>query len=99
MNISELTKLLEKQINSKMDEMTALGKQAKGLNLQAEKLYLKMAALWINELKPAENLIKSQNPGLCELFDSLEKIHNQPAKKKESDLDIGMTISSFDQKD
>lgn len=97
MNISELTKLLEQEINSKMEEMTTLGKEAKQLSMQAEKLYLKMAALWMNELKPAENLIRSQNPQLCELFDSLEKIYTQPEKKKD-DLDLGMTLSSYDQK-
>lgn len=100
MNISELTRLLEEQINFKMHEMTILGKEAKELSLQAEKLYLKMAVLWVNELKPAEMVIRAQNPQLCELFDSLEKIHAQPDKKKEeNEFDLGMTISSFDQKD
>lgn len=98
MNISELTRLLEEQINFKMHEMTTLGKEAKELSLKAETIYLKMAALWINELKPAENLIRSQNPQLCELFDSLEKIYAQPEKKKdENEFDLGMTISSFDE--
>lgn len=100
MNISELTRRLEEQINFKMHEMTTLGKEAKELSLQAEKLYVKMAVLWVNELKPAEMLIRSQNPQLCELFDSLEKIYAEPAKKKEeSEFDLGMTLSSFDKKD
>ncbi len=97
MNISELTKLLEEQINFKMYEMTSLGKEAKELSKKADAIYLKMAELWINELKPAENLIRSQNPELCELFDSLEKIYSKPSKE-ESDFDLGMTIGSFDQK-
>ena len=100
MNISELTRLLEEQINLKMIELTDLGKEAKSWQAKADHSYKQMADLWLNELKPAENLIRSQNPQLCELFDSLEKIYTQPVKKKEeNEFDLGMTISSFDQKD
>ena len=91
MNISELTKLLEEQVNLKLEEMQSIDQQV-------EELMSKMASIWVNDLKPAETFVRLENPHLCKIFDRLEKIYDNP-KKKESGLEIGTTISSYDQKD
>ena len=99
MTILELTKLLEEQIEVRITDLQRIGAKAKEAQKKADDLYMSMAIIWAAELKPAENIIRAQNPELCELFDSLENIYNESRNvKQESELDLGMTISSFDQK-
>ena len=99
LTILELTKLLEEQINTRITDLHRIGDKAKEAQQKVDDLYMSMAIIWAAELKPAENIIRAQNPELCELFDSLENIYNESRNTKpESELDLGMSISSFDQK-
>ncbi len=75
MTIKELANKLESQINTKLEIMTELGKESKSLQLKLEAIRIKMATLWVDELKGAENIIRLQNPMLNDLFNSLEDVY------------------------
>lgn len=96
MTIQQLVSKLESQITIQLNELSQMGKKAQKLQQEADEQYAKMAILWANELKPAEIFIRTQNPQLCELFDSLEKIYTTP---KETAFDLGMVIGNYDKKD
>lgn len=81
MNIAELVSKLEEQINHKIHTLTTLGKEAKELQKNIDKLYLKMAAIWCEELKAAEGIVKQHNPELIELFDTLETVYQSKGDK------------------
>lgn len=80
MNLNEIMKELENHINSKMDEMTSLGKKAKHnlkqikeLEKENDAIHLEMADI-LKQLEPVECIVRQQNPQVNELFDNLKNL-------------------------
>lgn len=74
MSIAQLTHMLETQINEKMDEFHKIGTEAKRVRTELDALYNKMLDIFIY-IRPAENIVRLQNPGLNPLFDELAKLY------------------------
>jgi len=78
-DIKELFVLMQKKIDEKMEEFNALGKESKELLKQAHAKEKKMAEIY-QELGPVQYLIRTQNPELCDLFDSLVELTKETRK-------------------
>jgi len=79
--IKKLTYQLQKEIDKKMNEFAELGKLAKSLRKELDDIHLKMGTI-VQDLQPVDSLIRTQNPEMCELFDSLLEL-TQKTKKKD----------------
>lgn len=71
MNLKELASELENQINTHMDKLAKVGKEAKKTQQKLDQQYQVMAKI-LKELEPVESIVRSQNPNLCPLFDELQ---------------------------
>jgi len=70
-DINKLFSQLETEINTRMDEFSKVGAQAKKLQKEAKIKQDRMIEIY-NELKPVHAIIREQNPKYKELFDAME---------------------------
>jgi hypothetical protein len=71
LSIDELNKRIELQINKKMEQFSKLGVKSKAAS-QLVIDYQKQMYDILKELESHEDLLRTQRPELCELFDALK---------------------------
>lgn len=83
--IEDLLQLLHMKVQQRLNDITALGIQAKELaNANKDKeeaIYRKMTIL-VQELQPVEHIIRKQHPKMGELFDSLLELYGPKSPKE-----------------
>lgn len=76
MTIKELSTLLQKRIDVRMEKFMEHHDKLKSITLEIEKLEKKMVEI-IFELEPVESLIYNQNPQLEKVFESLKRVYEK----------------------
>lgn len=79
--IKELAAQLQNKIDSALKAFTQNHDKVKALQMEAEELEKKMAAI-VLELEPVQSLIYNQNPHLEKIFESLKRVYGEPEREK-----------------
>lgn len=76
MTIKQITDLLQKRIDSKMETFMEYNNQLRQITVEIEKLEMKMISI-IMDLEPVQSLIYTQNPQVEKVFESLKRVYRK----------------------